>query len=592
MKASVRGRSAVVASVCGGFFVLFALPRLFQIAGQDEILHYVALGERLHREGFAHADSLITFSPHLYGFCIALAHGIFGPGVWVARLPGLPAWLLAGWGVWGWVRRELPDGGRSASAAAVALLASLPLAVQGAAVVDIDNTVLVPAVLFLCLAVDRFVVRPSLGAGLALAVCMALALWCRLTTPTLLLPVFVLYGWLRLRRFPPCLGLLAGLGGGIVLFLGTWWLYCLVTGVSVAGPFAYLVESLRFCTVGEDRGIRPGKVFLTGVYTLCWLGIPVVFLVLGAVLARVRRVLRGAPLAAADLLLLGGMAVVGGYCAVGGTIFGFPKYHCPGVLLLLAGTAMAFGRDLLPASRRDGFLAFGLVLGGATLQVCLLRDPLLLLRLPVRRLLLRGESPAALLLGGLALPLLTACLVVAALAFAAWRNRLARVPLVLAALGLGMNLGLLLLQQSGGYQTGYNYGDQGDARTVAAFLDGFLAEGDTAIAPGEIVHLLEHPGVRHVHNDLWTDRAGLEAALQRSEVRAATASILTNTVLQVRTLIEVAAADPGFQRCDIGDYAVFLRLPPTSPHSRAVRDASSALDGALARARSSGNTYR
>jgi hypothetical protein len=546
----------VPAGLVAVFFAL-AFPRTLQIAGQDEILHYVALGQRLHEHGFSQPDQLIAFSPHLYGFTIWLSHLLCGSGLIPARLPGLAAWCLTAALVWAWLVRRQPAEIAGNAVWALALLVSTPLALQAATIVDIDNTVLVPATLALCLAAARFVEHPGLRPGLLLALLLALALWCRLTTPAILSPVLLLYAWLRCRR--SVAGLLACLAAGAALFMLSWWGYCHASGVDFGGPFEYLLGSFVFCTVGADRGIRIGKIALTLLYTLFWLGPAMACLLALLGFGRLRRLCRCRQIETSDLFWLSGAAVLGGYCLVGGTIFGFPKYHCPALPLLLIAAAGSLGVAWRPVGRTAWLAALGVALVGLALQVLLLGDALLLLRLTLRDAVYHGGSARQVLAAGLAGPWLVASVLAAGLLAVLRRLRLLALPCGLLALALGMHAGMACLQLSGGYQTGYNYGDQGDARAVARFLAAELPEGATAIVPGEIVYLLNRPAVTHVSNELWLDSVALDQTLSAERVQATAISLLTNTIDQVESLTAAATAIPGFERVDLGRYVLFLK---------------------------------
>jgi len=541
-----------------------SLPRVFQMGGQDEVLHYVALGQRLFDHGYTRPDQLITFSPHLYGLAIWLAHLLCGPGLPAARFPGLVAWSLTFFLCWVWLAPRNRTRSAAPAGWALALLATTPLALQAAAIVDIDNTILVPAVLALCLAVHPFVEGPRLWPGVWVAALLALALWCRLTTPTVLLPVFLLFAWLR--GGPRVAGRLAvAFAAGVALFLVTWWGYCHATGVDFSGPFEYLVASFAFCTVGEERGIGPGKVALTVLYTVFWLG-PALACLCGLLgLERLQRLRRRREVEAGDLFLLAGGAILGGYGLVGGTLFGFPKYHCPALPLLLIALAGSFRTALHPIGRNGWLAALGVLLAGLALQVLVIGDPLLVLRLPLREAVYHGEGARGVLVAGVVVPLLLAVALGGGLLVLLCRLRLLALPCALASLALGMNAGMACLQLSSGYQTGYNYGDQGDAQAVTRLLAAHLPRGTTAIVPGEIVYLLDRPEVRSVPNEWWLDPEVLCRVLSARRVHAAAISLLTNTTAQVSLLVEVASALPAYQRLDVGRYVVFLRLPAPGP---------------------------
>jgi len=147
----------------------------------------------------------------------------------------------------------------------------------------------------------------------------------------------------------------------------------------------------------------------------------------------------------------------------------------------------------------------------------------------------------------------------------AWWRKAKLLP-VLIAVALGMNVGLLLLQNTGGYQTGYNYGDKGDAHRVAEWLRERLAPDSQAMVPGEVVYLLDHPGVPHLQNDQWKHVPNLLRALELPRMRAAGISIITNDAEQYLTLIanpEIRAVlDREYTEHQLGNYVLFLRNRP------------------------------
>ncbi len=526
-------------------FAALAVPRLGQLAATDEILYAMRLGDQLYRQGFSHAETLPAFSPHLHGWCIGLAHCVFGAGDAVARLPGLIAWLAALILLW---YRLRGTGGEWL----VLLGATIPLAVQGAVIADIDQGLLVPLVFLQCWAVDAYVERRDRKSWLGVALAMLLALWGRLTTPTILIPLCVGYAWWRHSRRTALLTA-AALVAGWMGFLATWGAYCGATGVPFAGPFRYLEESFLFATVGS-RGASWRKVVFTGIYLWLWLGAGVAVLGGLAVWQRIRVWWRERRPERTDLFLAAGGFLLVGYAAVGGTLFGFPKYHCPAVPLLLVGCAPLVG-DLRWDRRQILWLLGAIVFAGLG-QFLLVGDPLLLVRRELRETIVAGDSIRPVLVT-LALRLLIG-LGLLAIPLAVLRRRA-----VLFGLAFGANLGLLLIQQGGGYQTGYVYGDRGDSVRVAAWLRERLPAEAVAIVPGEVVHLLDRPDLSYRENDQWKDVPELLAALGQPNVQAVGISPLTNDTEQVLTLTANPdirrLLDASFAEHRLGAYVVFLR---------------------------------
>jgi hypothetical protein len=546
---------------CCLVYLACALPRLFQLAGLDEILYAMRLGNDLYRDEYRHGANLIAYSPHLHGLTIWLAHRAFGPGEVVARVPGMLAWVGAFALAWRWLQLREQSWKWSA---VIALGATMPLAVQGGAIADIDNGFLVPLVFLQCWAIDVFVERRDWRGWLGVVLATTLALWGRLTTPTILLPVFVGYAWVRGTRR---VAVLTGAAGGVgwLVFLASWGGYCAATGVPFADPFVYLRDSLLFSTVGS-RGASLRKVVFTGVYLWLWLGGGVLVLFAGATVQRVREWWRFRQWQREDLFLGAGLFLLIGYSVVGGTLFGFPKYHCPAIPLLLVGCSPILGRSCDARCRAAILWATGLALVACAAQILAIGDPIRLLRLDLRHAMVTPSMPVRPILVQVAFRLGVGVLLVALPLVVAWAGRMRLVPL-LVAVALGMNAGLLVCQGLGGYQTGYNYGDAGDTREVAAWLRPRLAPDSLAMVPGEVAYLLHHRGVPYLEDDQWKGVENIVRALRLPRMKAAGISILTNDAEQYRTLTanpEIRAVlDRDYTEHHLGAYVLFLRKERT-----------------------------
>jgi hypothetical protein len=557
-----RRNQIVLLCLLAALFFGFAVARFGQTAGQDEILYYVRLGSDLYQHGFDHGDQLVAYSPHLYGLAIWASHAVFGPGLAAARTPGVLATFLALVlaCLWGRARAENRAAGTIWAFALLALGCSLPLAVQGSVIVDIDNAFLAPLVFLQCWALDLLVERRDGRSWVGFALATALALWGRLTTPAILLPVFLCYAWVRGNRRLAA-GALASFAVGWLVFLLTWGGYCAATGVDFAAPFRYLRTSLFFATVGS-RGASLRKVVFTGVYLWLWLGGGVVVLLAMLLWRRLREWWRLRQWRREDLFLGAGFYLLAGYTVVGGALFGFPKYHCPAVPLLLAGGIPLLAR--WQGSARRSSLAFlvGLAVLAFLVQVLLIGDPILGFRHDMRLALVTPEIPLRPVLIRLALSLgMGGLLLALPFVVARWR-RLAAVPMVCAA-AFGMNLGLLSRQNLGGYQTGYNYGDPGDTRRVAEWLRPQLATDSLVMVPGEVLYLLDRPHNPYLEDAQWKNAENLVHALELPRMKAAGISIVTNDASQYLTLTANpkvrAVLDRDYTEHRLGNYVLFVR---------------------------------
>ena len=313
-------------------FMAFAIGRIGTMMGQDEISHYYKIARLLFNEGYSRPAELITFSPHGYPLLLLAACRLFGVATYqVMRSVGVACWAIAILFVC-WRSRRISAG---------LILCSMPAVCQAAVLLDIDETVLVPACILLwsgSLAYVHACKSPLRFALAALSLC--LALWCRLTTPFIVCAVMLaLYRNWRL---------LAAYALGIALFILSWWLYCRCTGVCFAGPFSYLLVSFLDTTCGA-RSAGVSKIFHTAICLCLWGMNPMLcllFLIDGR--HRLRRWIRRRRLDELDSAWLCGAAILLGYMVIGGALFGFPKYQCPAFpfVALCIASMMGTGIDV------------------------------------------------------------------------------------------------------------------------------------------------------------------------------------------------------------------------------------------------------
>ncbi|MGI6354234.1 MAG: hypothetical protein GX937_00210 [Lentisphaerae bacterium] len=625
-------------------FIILAAERAQQLMGQDEISHYFKLAGLLFHEGYQNPSELITFSPHAYPlWIVAVCHlaGTFTPAV--VKSAGVVLWLFCLQVVVYICRRlgsddnktkihacaeledqssakapgqaatelEVPsqaaadaEAPRSASAVAAreadpdgtlaAILAlllcfTMPAVIQAAVTVDIDQAALPLLILLLCLAAERYSRMPSWRSAGLVALAAALAMWGRLTTPVIIMPVLVLHAGLaaapgvRLRRAAVMAAALA-IGGA--LFLLTWQLYCRVTGINGSGVFRYFATALQATTIGE-RGGNLQKWLQSAAALALW-GVNPFLLTLFALdgwqrLTAARQTHR---LAAADLYWLAAAVILVGYLFVGGALFGFPKYHCPALPLLAICLAQAVVRERQrqptkpqPGSksslRRQLAIAVVLTAALALLAGLLLRDPIWTLRvevrtaqllsLPVRPILLRLAVGLTVVygLGTIAVLLLA-------------KSRRLPIAVGLLAAGLAPNLALLAIQTAAPYATGYIYGEEGETNIIAGIIAKHSLEQQPLFVPVEVVQHLGWSDTRTPGPEFWNDPDTFARRIHAEQPALVAASVLIHSVPTLQKLladrdIQQALAE-NYQFHELGRFFVWTRndleidsLMPASP---------------------------
>jgi len=505
--------------------------------------------------------------PPLYIHLVAVVFGLAGTGAAQARLVGLVcllATILATYVLSQAVFRDRADR-RAIGLLAVFLFAVNPLAIQGALVVDIDTTLLTPALLLALAAIARSLDTTGATRDLALGALVAALLWIKLTTPLVILPALavVLAARRSIRVALARTGVIAVVG--VAGFLVTWIAYTGTLGLPAAAPFEHLGASLF--GVGP-HGALPAVALDTGLALarLALWASPFLLLLWGLALAQ-----RASELASTraprseDLLHLTAVTILVAYLVVGRTTFSFPRYHYP-VLPLLAvlGAAPVLAAWRAAGPRYGRWLLATLV--GAAL-VWLAGDPLVSTYAAVRERLVAGLA-----LGDVIrrVALQAAVLVVTPLAIASLGGggpRTSRAPaavLPLAVATLSYSLALDAIQTRADYLVRYGYGGVG-TREVLALLGREVRPESLVLAPAELVYGIGNRASPFPDNGVWTSGPALAGALSAAPVRAFAYGLPTNTIEQLLFLEHdprvVAALRESFRRWTIGSYTVWVRRP-------------------------------
>lgn len=560
-------RASVLFLLLVGFTVL-CLMRFHDIHGQDEISHYMKLARLLYADGFAHPDDLATFSPHLYSLLACAVSALFGSlNSFTLRTTGLLAWLATLLMLICLTRRSRPI-------LALACAVTLPCAIAAVTLIDIDQSVLPCFTLLSLWMVNDWLERPDdtprwrlALLGTAVIISHALTLWCRLSTPLILTPLLLAYAYLRTRRWRPVVGLATLLAIGFALFLCTWRLYCQRTGIQFNGPFDYLRASFLETTAGR-RGASLSKLTLNVLYTLLW-GLNPYALLLSALALRQLFLdwwRSGRQRLQPCLFLLAGLYLLGAYCLVGGALFGFPKYQMPGFPLLIVGLAQFathhWQRQSLQLHPRRllAFAAFALV------AALLAGDQLLTLRTTLRDAMVDGDSPAPALTALVSHLTVTHLALATAIIFLLRRRLLPLMPMLVTA-SLAVNVALLLHQTTAPYSCGYLYGDVGDTRNVAAFINDNLIAPERSLLPVEVLHELPRLDLAHRPPFLLDDLSSLKTAIAVCPPESIAISHLTFPAPAVRQFFqdtELQALLSRHYRCTgIGRYWLWHRLKTT-----------------------------
>ncbi|MCX6800771.1 MAG: hypothetical protein NTZ73_01120 [Candidatus Diapherotrites archaeon] len=163
-----------------------------------------------------------------------------------------------------------------------ALYAINPLAIQGALLLDIDNTILAIAITFFVLILLHIQEQKNFRTRIVLAsACFALILWAKTTVIFIISVGLVAYAVLFDRKkikenFVMALG-------GIILFCASWAVFCAISGIEFLSVFGYIAS-----TFASKSTLSVSDKIVTILYSglkqnILWITIPLsIFFFLGA----------------------------------------------------------------------------------------------------------------------------------------------------------------------------------------------------------------------------------------------------------------------------------------------------------------------
>ncbi|MBO7090819.1 MAG: hypothetical protein J6W23_03475, partial [Victivallales bacterium] len=440
---------------------------------------------------------------------------------------------------------------------ACGLCVLLPMVQQAAVTVEIDQTVLPLVTLLLCWRAKCFMDDSSTKNGLWLAASMALALWGRLTTPLVLIPLFVVFAWWS-TDWRKAVKTAVWLLFGCVVFFETWRLYCRVTGVDMWGPFVYLARSFQETTVGE-RSSGASRLVQNMLYLVFW-GINPFLIVLTAgsvVVGYVRKLPR------TELCYLAaGVWLLCGYEVVGGALFGFPKYQIPAMPLICLGIALAW-RGLWSFEQMSCSKAVHLVILGLLSCFLIMKagDPLHAMRIDIRETAaVGGAIRLEMMKLGLIFAVCWGALSMAVVLFW-WRVRSMTLWQLLLLGVLWTNGVFAVWQGNRPYATGYVYGDEGETREVAGLIEFCRWTDRPLFVPHEVLFQL---GDFRLVDGLPMDWSDLDAVAERvakEHPPMVAVSVLTNTTSEVRDVLQHEKLQknlpPNYERKRVGRYYIW-----------------------------------
>ncbi len=438
-------------AVAGCLLIVMAAAMWNQPLLADDWDFYRAITDwRQLRQLIPHPQAYVHFTQ----LCLA----IFGENTSNARIPGvlaalsnlilIPILIQSFWG----------DNKHTNRLAILAIwLYTLnPMTAQNMMLLDIDNTLLTPA---LCILIWLWKVTRDRAFGqrvIILGVAFAINLWLKLPTPVLVMGAFGLYDLMR-KEFKQTLAAFLATVSGAIIFLVTFGVYSAVTGYR----FAFLNRTLQKAptSISSIGGMLTRFPQGLGVFIL-WLSLPLTILLGVVIVQTLLRLLRHR-LEDQDLLVIYIVGTAIFYMLVLPPAWGYPKYHTPLLPLIVILVARFLVHTCEGSSRHMLGAALILALGVFAYKLVVIGDifyPLYAVTfetdtgdLVVR--LMRGFEVMLKLI----VPVVIALFIGLGLAWR-WKQRTAQViVMLLGALAIADMASTTIVQVQADYSTRYRY---------------------------------------------------------------------------------------------------------------------------------------
>ena len=503
--------------------------------------------------------------PYLYLYSLAGAFKILGVSEISARMVGIISGWLAIIIVF-LITKSFAGGNkfeRIRTAALICLFYALaPATIQGASMLQLDITILVPALLLLVLSFAKYYQSQKITWAFACSLALALSLWIRLSTPLLVVFLFTLYilisrGALKIR-----LGSVLSLIGGFLFFLLSWYLHSRLTGVTFSKIFKYTLFAFQYRTQSLFSGIAV-SAFKNTLPIILWIGPFSVSVIFMLALRKFKEIFKGSRIHLADVFLFIGIIIAVGYIFIGGAAFGFPKYQSPVIPLVYIGTAVSFSKYKNVFKNLRSGTIFSMVLIAFAIQLLLIGDLLYFFRYILREYMAFMPPPWFGIFKEIGFRVGCAFVIYLILCANYLRSSPKRgIMGLLILFAFGSNIAMSFMQCLAAYHTGYNYGEVGRAEAIEFIRNKIPAES-TVVAPQEVTYYLNYQGPSYIPEGFWMDTEKIKRILEDKKTSAFVYSITTNMISELAAINSDTSIQhllrSGYDNFRIGSYWIWVR---------------------------------
>lgn len=372
-----------------------------------------------------------------------------------------------------------------AAVLSVALYALNPFGLVFSMHLDIDNTVLTIVILLNVLYFLKINGRVNLANTICASFLFAFALWCKLTTPFLLLPAFFFYFFMT-KKYKVAFSFTATvfLIGSLVFFV-TWIYFCYLFGFPWIIVFQRIINVFG-AKISASLGMDINSFLRLLLSVIYWISPYFVIMLVMSVLHILASSKEDKDMLFVTFL---GYLIFGTYFFIGGLPFSVPKYHYPSLPLLAIAVAHVCSRILNNTQykiQNMHFFTFLFSLCVLTIYFLLIGDPLYHLNFGLKKFILENNLPKTIhnyylkvIIKDIALYVLI-LLPLLIIFFSSSKKRIFVTACYLIWLTFGYYMAMDIIQAKANYNVIYCYGGEGSKELVSQLKNKsrvFLLEG-------------------------------------------------------------------------------------------------------------------
>lgn len=490
-------------------FFLFISISLFLIGVFVKLNVPLAEWDRVSFEAAINWSNGINFPwlfvhPPGYPIYLAFVFKIFGVSISVVRLANAFCLLLTGLIIYQ-LAKSLTN--KNVALWSVSLYFVSPMVIQGSMSMDVADTSLLPLgyTLLAWSLVHSFRKSKAVLDITLITLFTAFCLWLKLTSMLVMLAGIFLYVLLNRKKIDKMWikKILAGTFFGFLLFLITWiFISVLLWGKeSCFGVLLNPVVELKAIKEGMGLLAKATRIGVDTIRIVFWCSPFFLFMVFWQIL----KILKNRKDFSSPLLALVWISsfysIV--YILIGGTNWGFPRYHA-GILPILVIFAGILISDLIKKySGKELLYLLSALCLLCLIYIFFLYDPLYFLILKWKESILFGNISAALLRAFLH-TVLYLSLPLFVFLFSAKMSRLkvSKFKLFLLIGTLTTLFSLSIVQASADYNTAYQYGARGKEELVAKVLN-IINKNDIVMASPEFIYEFREKEVPNIPWKVW-----------------------------------------------------------------------------------------